>query len=355
MEYLNQIVLPLLDWYHKSHRILPWRETADPYYIWISEIMLQQTRVEAVISYYNRFIKELPTVYDLADVTEEKLLKLWEGLGYYSRARNLQKAAKQIVSDYGGQLPADFKALCTLPGIGEYTAGAIASIAFGIPVPAVDGNVLRVIARILAITDDITSPKTKKYIADRITPIIPKESTGDFTQSLMELGALICLPNGAPLCNQCPLSFCCKAKKQQLISQIPRKKEKPNRKIEQKTVFALFCENRLALRKREEKGVLSGLWELPNTDSWLTQEEIKNTLLQWQLEPLTIEKQKTVHHIFTHIEWRLSYYFITVKQPSPFFEWVTLQELEEQYPLPNAFRQYEKQIKQVLSAQDEKK
>ena len=202
---MENISPALLDWFYKNRRSLPFREDPAPYHVWLSEVMLQQTRVSAVLPYYYRFLEELPDIPALAACGEEKLHKLWEGLGYYSRVRNLQKAAKLVCAQYGGQLPADYAALRALPGIGEYTAGAIASISFGLPVPAVDGNVLRVFSRLYNDPGVITEPAVKKAFTARVMEHQPPEKAGDYNQALMELGALVCVPNGAPLCGQCPL------------------------------------------------------------------------------------------------------------------------------------------------------
>ena len=210
---LYKIVEPLLAWYEKNRRKLPWRENVSAYRVWVSEIMLQQTRVEAVKPYFARFIDALPDVSDLADCEEEKLLKLWEGLGYYNRVRNMQKAAKTVMEEYGGQLPDDYEKLLSLKGIGSYTAGAIASIAYGIPVPAVDGNVLRIITRLTQDESDIMKQSVKKRVEQALLEVMPQKRAGVFNQALMELGATVCVPNGAPLCEACPWKEFCLAKK----------------------------------------------------------------------------------------------------------------------------------------------
>ena len=209
---MENIAPALLDWFYTNRRILPFREDSTPYHVWLSEIMLQQTRVSAALPYYERFLAALPDIPALAGCEEEKLHKLWEGLGYYSRVRNLQKAAKIVCAQYGGQLPADYNALLALPGIGEYTAGAIASISFGLPVPAVDGNVLRVFARLYNDPRLVTDPQVKREFTARVMEHQPPAKAGDYNQALMELGALVCLPNGAPLCEQCPLGTLCRAR-----------------------------------------------------------------------------------------------------------------------------------------------
>ena len=260
---LNQIVEPIVKWYQKQEKMLPWKQDKEPYHIWVSEIMLQQTRIEAVKKYYTRFMKELPTIHDLANVPEEKLLKLWEGLGYYSRAKNLKKAAIQIEQEYNGKLPTSYAELLKLSGIGEYTAGAIASISYKEKVPAVDGNVLRVVSRVLASKEDVLSPETKRKITKKLLEIMPDEP-GDFNEGLMELGEKICLPNTVPLCETCPIQEFCLANKEKLTNEIPVRVKKQKRKIENKTVFILKYKDEIAIRKREKTGILANLYEFPN-------------------------------------------------------------------------------------------
>lgn len=260
---LEQIVKPIVKWYQEQEKILPWKQDKEPYHIWISEIMLQQTRIEAVKKYYTRFMKELPTIQHLAKVSDEKLLKLWEGLGYYNRARNLKKAAIQIEENYKGQMPTSYAELLNLSGIGEYTAGAIASISYQEKVPAVDGNVLRVVSRVLASKDDVLSPETKKRITKKLLEIMPDES-GDFNEGLMELGEKICIPNTIPLCEKCPIQQFCIANKENLINEIPVRIKKQKRKVEKRTVFIVKYKDEIAIRKREKTGILANLYEFPN-------------------------------------------------------------------------------------------
>ena len=260
---LKQVVEPIVKWYQEQEKTLPWKQDKEPYHIWVSEIMLQQTRIEAVKKYYTRFMKELPTIHDLAIVPEEKLLKLWEGLGYYSRAKNLKKAAIQIEQEYGGKLPTSYTELLKLSGIGEYTAGAIASISYKEKVPAVDGNVLRVVSRVLASKEDVLLPETKRKIAKKLLEIMPDEA-GDFNEGLMELGEKICLPNTVPLCETCPIQEFCIANKENLTNEIPVRVKKQKRKVENKTVFVLKYKNEIAIRKREKTGILANLYEFPN-------------------------------------------------------------------------------------------
>lgn len=260
---LEQIVKPIVKWYQEQKKILPWKQDKEPYHIWISEIMLQQTRIEAVKKYYTRFMKELPTIQHLAKVSDEKLLKLWEGLGYYNRAKNLKKAAIQIEENYKGQMPTSYAELLNLSGIGEYTAGAIASISYQEKVPAVDGNVLRVVSRVIASKDDVLLPETKKRITKKLLEIMPDES-GDFNEGLMELGEKICIPNTIPLCEKCPIQQFCIANKENLINEIPVRIKKQKRKVEKRTVFIVKYKDEIAIRKREKTGILANLYEFPN-------------------------------------------------------------------------------------------
>ena len=260
---LQPIVEPIVKWYQKQEKLLPWKQDKEPYHIWVSEIMLQQTRIEAVKKYYTRFMKELPTIQDLAVVPEEKLLKLWEGLGYYSRAKNLKKSAIQIQENNHGKMPTSYVELLKLPGIGEYTAGAIASISYNEKVPAVDGNVLRVVSRVLASKEDVLLPETKKKITNKLLEIMPDEA-GDFNEGLMELGEKVCLPNTVPLCAICPIQEFCMANKKNLTNEIPVRVKKQKKKIENKTVFILKYKNEIAIRKREKTGILANLYEFPN-------------------------------------------------------------------------------------------
>ena len=261
---LSNLILPLLEWFRDHHRILPWRSDPTPYHVWVSEIMLQQTRVAAVLGYYRRFMEALPTVSDLAQVDEDQLLKLWQGLGYYNRARNLQKAARQVMEQFGGQFPSSYADLLSLAGVGDYTAGAIASIAFGLPEPAVDGNVLRVVTRVTGDPSDISQAATKKAVRAALAEVMPLDAPGDFNQALMELGALVCLPNGAPDCAHCPARGFCAAHLEGKTDVIPVKGAKKPRKMEERTVYLLFHGGQVALRRRPAKGLLAGLWEFPN-------------------------------------------------------------------------------------------
>jgi len=338
----TEIVPYLLHWYDRNARILAWREDPKPYYVWVSEIMLQQTRVEAVKGYFDRFITALPKISDLAEAEEEVLLKLWEGLGYYNRVRNMQKAAKMVMQDFGGSLPADYEQLKRLPGIGSYTAGAIASIAYGIPEPSVDGNVLRVLKRVAASYDDITKEKVKKELEDDVRRIMPKDRPGDFNQSLMELGATVCLPNGKPLCEQCPVMHLCRAFHAGCEMELPVKPKKKERRVEEKTVFVIKRRNQtkqeIALRKRPQSGLLSGLWELPNVNGHLTNEEIRSIFPKGEIQRIPDGK-----HIFSHVEWRMWCYEVLLEQKlsgedaKEDYTFFTREEIEEKISLPSAF------------------
>lgn len=341
---LEKIIEPLLKWYQENKRQLPWREEKNAYHIWLSEIMLQQTRIEAVKKYYDRFIKEVPTIHDLANIEEEKLLKLWEGLGYYNRARNLKKAAQMIQKDYQGKMPTSYQKLITLPGIGEYTAGAISSIAYDEKMPAVDGNVLRVVSRILANKKDVLLPETKKEVTVLLKEIMPKQA-GDFNEALMELGELVCLPNGKPLCEKCPLKEYCKANKKELTDQIPVRKIKTKRKQEEKTVFILITKTKeIAIQKRKEKGLLSGMYEFPNIGKKMKIQEIEELLAEWKLEVKAVQKIGTYKHVFTHIDWYMEGYQVEVTKKDEDYIWVSKQELEEDYAMPTAFQVFLKKI-----------
>ncbi|MDD3794503.1 MAG: A/G-specific adenine glycosylase [Lachnospiraceae bacterium] len=340
---LESITEPLICWFQKNARVLPWRERPLPYYVWISEIMLQQTRVEAVKPYFNRFIQALPRVQDLAECPEDRLLKLWEGLGYYNRVRNMQKAAQVLIEEYDGVLPADYEKLLKLPGIGRYTAGAVASIAYGIPVPAVDGNVLRVISRIIENDQDITKQSVKDEIEAMLLAVEPKECPGTFNQSLMELGAVVCLPNGAPLCDRCPVRELCQARIHEKLDVIPKKKEKQKRRIEEKTVLVIRDGFHTVIQKRPSTGLLAGLYELPNLAGHLSREEVLQYLKEQNFLPVRIQPLKEARHIFSHVEWRMTGYMVLVEEMEQSESGMLVIEperTEEEYPIPAAFSAY---------------
>ncbi len=337
------IVEPLLKWYKKHARVLPWRETPTPYRVWVSEIMLQQTRVHAVIPYFERFIKALPNIKDLAECEEERLLKLWEGLGYYNRVKNMQTAAKTVMKEYKGSLPADYESLLKLKGIGSYTAGAIASIAYQIPVPAVDGNVLRVITRVSADISDITKQSVKTEIEKVLIKVIPKGQSGEFNQALMELGATICVPNGDTLCQECPWKKFCRARLEDKIKEIPVKTVKKARKTENKTIFIVKQQGNIVLHKREEKGLLAGMYEFPNTEGHLSEEEAVLWIKEQGLSPIRIQKLEKAKHIFSHVEWHMTGYEVWVdelEKDRSGMLYVDIKEAKEKYPIPAAFAAY---------------
>ena len=334
----GQLPQALLPWYEKHKRDLPWRCDRDPYHVWVSEIMLQQTRVEAVKGYYTRFMAALPTIEALANVPEQQLLKLWEGLGYYSRARNLQKAAQVIMAQYGGAFPADYEEIRGLPGIGDYTAGAIASICFEQPRAGVDGNVLRVMARLTADFAPIHLPVVKAKRKEALEAVYPKGYCGDFTQSLMELGATVCAPNGAPKCEICPLADVCQSAGQDRALLLPVKGEKKPRKVEQLTVWLLRCGEKVALTQRQEPGLLSGYWQFPNEVGCFSEQEALDKAAYWGVSPCRLWYATEKKHIFTHIEWHMQAYYMVCEREAEGFTWVTLGELEERMPLPGAFR-----------------
>lgn len=339
---LEDIVAPLLLWYKNQARILPWRENPLPYHVWISEIMLQQTRVEAVKPYFDRFITALPTIRALAEAPEDELLKLWEGLGYYNRARNLQKAARDIIDRFSGELPASFEKLLTLPGIGRYTAGAVASIAYGIPVPAVDGNVLRVITRVLASREDIMKEKVKREIEAALAAVMPAESAGDFNQALMELGAMVCLPKGAARCPLCPIKRICLSRAQEITDQIPVKSPKKARRVEEKTVFLFLRDKKAAFLKRPASGLLAGMWEPPNAPGKLSPEQARAYAAAIGMRLTNLRRLPEAKHVFTHIEWHMIGYAADVGRPtdSGAYRWISAEELAEGFAVPTAFKAY---------------
>lgn len=345
---LYEMAEPLVRWYRKYKRDLPWRHHPDPYRVWISEIMLQQTRVEAVKGYYERFLKELPTVKALAEAPEDLILKLWEGLGYYNRVRNMQKAAIQIMEEYQGEFPADYDKILGLKGIGSYTAGAISSFAFGLPKPAVDGNVLRVITRVLADDSDIMKQSTRKRIEQAIEAVIPTDAASDFNQGLIELGAIVCVPNGEPRCEECPVGHICKARKQGLTGALPVKTKAKARRIEKKTVFIFEDQAEIAIQKRPDKGLLAGLYELPNVEGHLSRKEAEEYCRKIGLMPVHIKKLPEARHIFSHIEWQMTGYKIRVdeleKTNEKGFLFIHPEEIKAKYSIPSAFSAYTKEI-----------
>lgn len=348
---LEKINEPLLSWFETHKRVLPWRENPTPYRVWVSEIMLQQTRVEAVKPYFERFTKELPDVRHLAECDEERLLKLWEGLGYYNRVRNMQNAAKTVMEEYQGELPADYEKLLMLKGIGHYTAGAIASIAYGIPVPAVDGNVLRVITRITADDTDIMKQAFRTQMEQQLKESMPKEAASAYNQALMELGATVCVPNGEPDCDNCPVQNICMAKKEGSQMAYPVKSKAKQRRIEKKTVFVIRDGSRVILNKRPEKGLLAGLYEFPNVEGHLSEEEALEYVKEMGLLPMRIQELEEAKHIFSHIEWQMAGYVIKVAQLEEDDSGLLFLEAEDciqNYPVPSAFERYKKYIRKLF-------
>ena len=339
---LDKLPGVLLPWYREHKRDLPWRADREPYHIWVSEIMLQQTRVEAVKGYYARFLAALPDIAALAACDDDELHKLWEGLGYYSRVRNLKKAAQVIMERHGGVFPSDYDAVRALPGIGDYTAGAVCSIAFGLPTPAVDGNVLRVLSRLRADAEAIDLSAVKKRVQKELSEIYPSDCPGEFTQALMELGATLCGPNWEPRCGECPCRECCKGRED--WKQYPVKLPKKEKKQENRTVFLLHCGEKWAIEKRPDRGLLAGLWQFPNETGHLTAREAVAWAEEKGLHPRNVEKSLDRHHIFTHIRWDLRGWFLEVETPAGDFTWLTLDEIDEQAALPTAFRQFREEI-----------
>lgn len=363
-ERVEQMTPLLLEWFQRQARVLPWRTEPKPYYVWISEIMLQQTRVEAVKPYFSRFIRTLPDIPALAECEEELLLKLWEGLGYYNRVRNLQKAAQVVMELYQGELPADYEALLRLPGVGSYTAGAIASIAYQIPVPAVDGNVLRVMARLTESYEDIAKASVKKQTEELLKKYMPKQEARAFNQAMMEIGAMVCLPNGEPKCMECPVRSFCLAFERQVVMELPVKTKKKARRVEEMTVFVIrlaeeveermhstdflgeeksmqktsmqrtsmensiqntsmqktsmqenfIQENsvreKVVLRKRPDSGLLAGMYEFPNVPEKLDLEAAQSVLGSWGVKIQSILPIEEVKHIFSHVEWHMRGYLV---------------------------------------------
>ena len=346
---MENISPALLEWFYQNRRILPFRTDPSPYHVWLSEIMLQQTRVSAALPYYERFLAALPDIPALAACEEEKLHKFWEGLGYYSRVRNLQKAAKIVCEQYGGDLPADYDALRALPGIGDYTAGAVASISFGIPVPAVDGNVLRVFSRLYNDPGVITEPAVKKAFTARVMEHQPPEKAGDYNQALMELGALVCVPNGAPLCEKCPLARLCAARAAGTALELPHKAAPKPRRIEPVTLALVESPAGFLLQQRPGKGLLAGLWQpVLWENETLSAEEILARLQAMGLDTCgtTPEALPAAKHIFSHIEWHMGGIGLQVPAQAAPADciWASREALKTTYTLPGAFKAYRRRM-----------
>lgn len=338
-ELLEKLPEALLPWYQKNKRDLPWRKDTQPYHVWLSEIMLQQTRVEAVRGYYARFLEALPTIEALANCNDDALHKLWEGLGYYSRVRNLKKAAQTVVLQYGGQFPGEYDRVLALPGIGEYTAGAICSICFGLKTPAVDGNVLRVISRITDDDTPIDLPALKKQVQHTLAEIYPSDA-GDFTQALMELGATICGPNRKPDCGNCPCKDFCLARERGTAEELPVKLPKKGRRLEEKTVFILTCDGRFAIEKRRSGGLLADLWQFPNVPGSLDTQQAVDAVRELGVQPRELKLCLEKSHIFTHVQWNMRGYYLEVAETGGAYQWMYPEEIEKEVALPTAFRQF---------------
>ena len=348
---MKEAVAPLVEWFRRNKRDLPWRHRMDAYRVWISEIMLQQTRVEAVKPYYERFLQELPDIKALAEVPEDRLLKLWEGLGYYNRARNLKYAACQIMEEYGGKFPETYDEIRSLKGIGNYTAGAISSFVYNIPKPAVDGNVLRVVSRITADGTDMAKTAGKGKVEKEIEEVIPRDAAGDFNQSLIELGAIVCLPNGEPRCGECPVKDLCLAHIQGREMEFPVKTKAKERRIEKRTVLLFRDEEKIAIRKRPTRGLLAGMYEFPNRKGHMGKDEVIRYGKALGLTPVRIRELGTAKHIFSHVEWHMIGYEILVDEleknmaedmtgKEGYVIFADIRELQEEYPIPSAFGAY---------------
>lgn len=336
-DILSRLPSLLLPWYAENRRQLPWRADREPYHIWLSEIMLQQTRVEAVKGYYTRFLTALPTVAELADCDDDTLRKLWEGLGYYSRVRNLKKAARQIMDRHGGVFPRTYEAVLALPGIGAYTAGAICSIAYGLPTPAVDGNVLRLFTRLTDDPSPIDAPAFRQQVTDALAQVYPKEA-GDFTQALMELGATLCGPNRKPECIVCPCREVCLGYAHGTAEGLPVKAPKKQRRQEDRTVFILRCGGQYALQKRPETGLLAGLWQFPNIPGHPDTAQALAEVERMGLRPRELLREVFRKHVFTHIQWNMKGIYLEVAETAGDFQWFTEEQVNTQAALPTAFR-----------------
>ena len=345
---------PLLAWYSGNRRSLPWRDDPSAYHVWISEIMLQQTRVEVVKGYYARFLERFPDIRALAEADEDTCLKLWEGLGYYSRARNLQKAARLLVADYGGEMPRHSGELRKLPGIGPYTAAAIASIAFGERIPAIDGNLLRVFSRLALYEEEIRKPAAAAAAEAFFLEQMPADRPGDFNQALMDLGAGICRPGSDPACGECPLKQHCRAAEEGRASGLPLMPAKKARGIEKRTILVIRDDDRILLRRRPGRGLLAGLYEFPGESGWLSEEEAVQKAREYGCDPLRIRLLPAAKHIFTHKEWHMHGYEIRIGSFSGDAEGgaegdgapggqcftAPIRDLQEKYALPSAYSAY---------------
>lgn len=343
---MEQMNLYLLNWYQQNKRDLPWRKDQNPYHVWISEIMLQQTRIEAVIGYYDRFIKRIPSIQDLAQINDDELLKLWEGLGYYTRARNLKKAAIMIMEEYDGIFPNTFEQVMSLPGIGEYTASAIGSICFSLKEVTIDGNVLRVYMRLQNCYDNVDDLKIRRKVRNELQKIMPEEA-GDFNQALMELGETICLPNGIPKCSECPLKNFCKSYQNDTYLELPIKNKKKDKKEEKYTILLFYYKSQFVLEKRKESGLLQNLWQFPNIQGHLTKKQLENYLKENKIKFLKVKKSVSYTHIFTHKRWNMISYMVELDKNDYNMNWNDLKTLKEK-AVPTAFMPFLKELKEVI-------
>ncbi|MGM7724153.1 A/G-specific adenine glycosylase [Metabacillus sp. Hm71] len=347
----------LISWYLAEKRDLPWRKDQDPYKVWVSEIMLQQTRVDTVIPYFTSFIEKFPSIEALADANEEEVLKAWEGLGYYSRVRNLQAAVKEVKESYGGVVPNSPTEISKLKGVGPYTKGAILSIAYNIPEPAVDGNVMRVLSRILSIWEDIAKPKTRKVFEEATYELISKEDPSSFNQALMELGALICTPT-SPSCLLCPVQEHCAAFEEGVQAELPVKSKKKKPKPKQMAAAVLYDSNgNLYIHKRPATGLLANLWEYPNTEIDVSlgktyREQLSDYLMnEYHVMVELSELAGTVEHVFSHIIWNISIFIGEVKNtPNDNLVAVSAEELNK-YAFPVSHQKILQIYKQINGAQ----
>ncbi len=336
---MNNLSTLLLAWYQENKRDLPWRRDQDPYHVWISEIMLQQTRIEAVIPYYERFMKRIPSIHDLAVISEDELLKLWEGLGYYNRARNLKKAAQMIEEEYHGIFPNHYDDILKLPGIGEYTASAIASICFSLATPTVDGNVMRLFTRLNEDSRNVDLASTKKQIREELIPLMPKD-TGSFNEAMMELGEVICIPNGDARCEICPLKSICKSYNHQSWQNYPIRSEKKKQKELFYTVFLYSYQGKFAICKREKEQLLKNMWQFPNVLGKMTLKEIRLYLEKEHIDYQSIRKSISHTHVFTHQIWHMQAYLITLNNPIDGYLLETKENMKEKYAIPTAFQPF---------------
>ena len=343
---MQDYISNLEDWFLEDRRILPWRRDKNPYHVWISEVMLQQTRIEAVISYYERFMKEIPTISSLAKVDEDKLLKLWEGLGYYNRARNLKKAAIKIMEEYDGVFPTTYSEIIKLPGIGEYTASAISSICFGEKQVTIDGNVMRVFTRFYNDTSNISKSSTRIMIHDRLLSMMSFDP-GYFNEGMMELGEVICIPNGMPKCDVCPLRDGCQSYKNSNYYFFPVKDEKKLKEEVEMTVIIPIWEGKTLVRKRREVGLLHNLYEFPNVVGNKGVEEVKAISEEFG-KVANIKKSICYTHVFTHKKWKMQAYFVFLESVNCQDMFYRIADVEERFALPTAFSPFLYQLKEEL-------